>query len=72
MFYQIFVSPKVKRKVIISNKHVMYELPNDLRLRKENLKTLRDYKLVHSFPPKKKILLILAKDSLIIEIELFP
>ena len=72
MFYQIFVSPKVKRKVIISNEHVIYELPNDLRLRKENLKTLRDYKLVPSLSPKKKILSILAKDSLRIEIELFP
>ena len=38
MFYQIFVSPQVKRSVIISNKHGMYELrrklPNTLRLGK--------------------------------------
>ena len=38
MFYQIFLSPQVKRIVIISNKHGIYELPqellNDLRLRK--------------------------------------
>ena len=37
MFYQIFLSPQVKRIVIISNKHGIYELPhelpNDLRLR---------------------------------------
>ena len=37
MFYQSFFSPKVKRRVIISNKHDIYELPhkflNDLRLR---------------------------------------
>ena len=37
MFDQIFLSPHVKRSVIISNKHSMYELPyefpNDLRLR---------------------------------------
>ena len=45
MFYQILLSPQVKRSAIISNKHGMYklpdELPNDLRLRKdqENLKT---------------------------------
>ena len=36
--YQIFFSPQVKRTVIISNKHgiyeLPYELPNDLRLRK--------------------------------------
>ena len=36
MFYQLF-SPQVKRRVIISNKHGIYELPhelpNDLRLK---------------------------------------
>ena len=45
MFYQIFLSPQVKRIMIISNKHGMYELRhelrNNLRLRKyqEDLKT---------------------------------
>ena len=38
MFYQIFLSPKVKQYAIITNKHGIYELPhklrNDLRLRK--------------------------------------
>ena len=34
MFYQIFLSPQVKRSAIISNKHGTNELPNDLRLRK--------------------------------------
>ena len=37
MFYQIFLSPQVKRSSIISNKQGVYELshelPNDLRLR---------------------------------------
>ena len=37
MFYQIFLRLQVKRIVIISNKHGIYELPhelsNDLRLR---------------------------------------
>ena len=37
MFDKIFVSPEVKRIVIISNKHGIYELPhelpNDLRVR---------------------------------------
>ena len=34
LLYQIFFSPKVKRYMIISNKHGIYELPNDLRLNK--------------------------------------
>ena len=38
MFYQIFISPQVKRCAIITYKHGIYELPhelpNDLRLRK--------------------------------------
>ena len=37
MFYQIFLSPQVKRYAIITYKHGIYklphELPNDLRLR---------------------------------------
>ena len=37
MFYQIFLSPQVKRWVIITCKHGIYELPqglpNNLRLR---------------------------------------
>ena len=32
MFYQIFLSPQLKRIVIIRNKHGIYELPNNLRL----------------------------------------
>ena len=36
MFYQIFLSPQVKRSTIITYEHVIYELPhklpNDLRL----------------------------------------
>ena len=38
MFYQIFLSPQVKQWAIITYKHGIYELPNellnDLRLRK--------------------------------------
>ena len=30
MFYQIFFSPQVKRSAIISDKHGIYELPNEL------------------------------------------
>ena len=37
ILYQIFFSPQVKRSVIISNKHDIYDLPqalpNDLRLK---------------------------------------
>ena len=37
MFHQIFLSPQVKRRVFISNKQGLYELPhelpNDLKLR---------------------------------------
>ena len=37
MFYQIFLSPQVKRWAVITYKHGVYdsaqELPNDLRLR---------------------------------------
>ena len=35
MFYQIFLSPQVKQWAIITYKHGIYELPNDLRLKKE-------------------------------------
>ena len=30
MFYQIFLSPQVKQIMIISNKHGIYELPQEL------------------------------------------
>ena len=30
MFDEIFLSPQVRRNVIISNKHGMYELPHEL------------------------------------------
>ena len=33
MVEQIFLSPQVKRSVIISNKYGIYELPNNLRLK---------------------------------------
>ena len=31
MFYQIFLSPQVKRWAIVTYKHGIYELPNELR-----------------------------------------
>ena len=33
VLYQILFSPQVKRNMILSNKHGIYKLPNDLRLR---------------------------------------
>ena len=44
MFYQIYVSPQVKEWTIISYKHGMYELPNELpnNLR---LRILGNYKI---------------------------
>ena len=70
----------MKQSVIISNKHGMYELPNelpnDLRLEQKSLEIRKlgkirkflkkswNYNLVPSLPPKKKILSIIAKDSL--------
>ena len=34
MFYQIFLSQQVKRSAIISNKHGIYELPNNIHFRR--------------------------------------
>ena len=62
-----FFSPQMKRSVVISNKHGIYELPHellkDLRFRKnqENFKTSWNYKLVNSPPPKLKLLSIQRK-----------
>ena len=44
----------------------------DLRKIQNNVKTSWNHILVPSLPPKKKLLSILAKDFLKIEIELFP
>ena len=68
----------MKRSVIISNIHdvyeLPYELPNELKLRKlekleirkdqNNLKTPWNYNPAPSSAPKKKTFSILAKDSL--------
>ena len=56
MFYQIFLSPQVKRWVIIAYKHDIYELPNELP----------------SPRAKTEVLLILAENSWKTEIKLFP
>ena len=83
MFYQIFLSPQGKRSLIITNQlvytcylRVVEQLKtSDLRklgkLKLHNVKISWKYNVVSSLPPKKKILLILAKDSLKIEIERF-
>ena len=83
MFYQIFLSLQGKRSLIITNQlvytcylRVVEQLiTSDLmklgKLKLHNVKISWKYNVVSSFPPKKKILLILAKDSLKIEIERF-
>ena len=58
MFYQIFLSPQVKRCAIITYKHGICKSPHEL--------------LVPNPPAKMKILLILAKSSWKTDIKLFP
>ena len=79
MFYRIFLSPQVKRSVIISNKHDVYETPNGLSLgsyeiRKYHENVIEVYFIEPSAKssPKVKILSRLAKKSLNIETEPFP
>ena len=81
MFYQIFFSPEVKQRAIITYKHGIYEvpqempqeLPNDWRCRKlGNIsKVSKLYRMIAKCPVKMKILLILAKNSWKTEIKLF-
>ena len=69
LLYQFFFffSPQMKRSVVISNKHGIYELPHELlkdltfRKNQENFKTSWNYKLVNSPPPKLKLLPIQRK-----------
>ena len=83
MFYQIFLSPQVKRWAIITYKHGIYELPhelpNDVRLgtwgNKEisgKCQRIMDDSLVPSPSAKMKVLLILAKNSRKAEIKFSP
>ena len=82
MFYQIFISLQVKRRLIISNKLVYTSCltscrttqdlrPQKIRKVQNNVKTLWKYKPVLSLPLKNKILSIRAKDSLTIDFQLF-
>ena len=82
VFYQIFLSPQVKRSLSTSNRLVHTDFVTSLRtiqdlgsqeIRKDqnNLKTSWNYNLVLTLSSKKN-LSIQAKDSLKIEIELFP
>ena len=61
----MFLSQQVKWNVIITSKIGKYELtdelPNDLKLKK--ISKLRwNYSLASAFPPKMKILSIIARD----------
>ena len=85
MYYQIFLSPQVKGWAIITYKHGIYELPNNLRLRKlRNIKKVSKlHRMIALCPPsplpppppppsaKIKILFALAKNSQKIAIKLF-
>ena len=73
MFYQIVLSLQVKKSAIISSKHGIYqlhnELLNDLRPRilgngQKNPKTSCIYNLMAIPLPKVKILLVIAKKLL--------
>ena len=51
LLYQIFFSPQVKRNVIISNKHGIYEfphkLPNNLRLKTLEITKIKKISKIH-------------------------
>ena len=81
ILYQISLSPQVKRSVFISNKHDIYELPqelpNDLKLIRKLGKITKISKLYRVIthclvlPPKLKIFLKLAESCWKIEIKAF-
>ena len=75
MFYQTFVWPQVKGRMIVSNKLVYTSCltsyrttkvwrSSEIRKVQNNVETLWKYNLVPSLPPKNKILPLLAKLSL--------
>ena len=83
MFYQSVLSPQLKRSLIINNKLVYTSSltscqtasdlgSEEIRKVQNDVKISWNYNLVPSFPLKKKVLSILAKDFLKIEIERFP
>ena len=72
MVDQIFLSPKVKRGLITSNKHGIYQLPSDLlglrilgnqEIAGKFKKFIELYNLVLSLPPKMNIFSMLVKIS---------
>ena len=63
MFYQIILSPQVKRSLIIINKLVYTSCRTNFKVQ-NNAKTSWNCNIVPSLPSKKKIFSILAKDSL--------
>ena len=83
MFYQFFLSPQVKRSVIISNKHGVHELPHELpdnlKLRisgnKENLgksQNLLELQTSAKTISQNEIFFNASKNSRKIDIEPFP
>ena len=60
IFYEFFLSPQVKRGVIITNKNAIYQLPNDATLVLEKFRNCRKTLTLHEIiaqrqlPPKRK------------------
>ena len=50
MFYQIFLSPQVNRSAIITYKHGIYELPNDLRLLGNITELSKLHRMIAQYP----------------------
>ena len=71
MFYQIFLSPQVKRWTIVTNKHGIYQLSHIRNVRKVS-KRHRMIAQCPASPGKIKILSVIAKESRNIVIKPFP
>ena len=86
MFYEIFLSSQVKRSVIITNKHGIYELPHelpkDIIRNSENIGAILKLHIIITYcpvsttphpplPPETKIMPIVTKDFLKTKIEIF-
>ena len=73
MFYQILLSPQVKRCVIVTYKYGICELPHELRndLRLRIVSTSKNGSPVPSLLANMEVLLILEENSSKIEIKLF-
>ena len=70
IFNQVFLSPQVKGKIVISNKNSIHKWsPKSLKM-SGKFKTIGNYCLVPSRPPKIKVFSIIVKIYLKLDIEL--